>query len=186
MRSTRNLIGLSILAVVGLGALVPMLDCLFTVNPARETESAFLKNYTPQSTTEQFQSKQIGPQWTINVKAAAGKQFASHQRDFHGQLAIDPQNWMVLMSSISTDLSTQLSHYGAQILAQSGDARDGFRFDYRLSKTLGSVVISPLKVVSVPSGVNENLAITLDIAIEEKHFRKEPSLITVSISSDSH
>jgi hypothetical protein len=93
---------------------------------------------------------------------------------------------MVLMSSISTDLSTQLSHYGAQILAQSGDARDGFRFDYRLSKTLGSVVISPLKVVSVPSGVNDNLAITLDIAIEEKHFRKEPSLITVSISSDSH
>ena len=90
------------------------------------------------------------------------------------------------MSAMSGDVSAQLLRCGAQILSQSGEARDGFRFDYKLGMTLGSVVISPLKIISVKSGSTENLRVAVDVSIEEKHFHEEPGLTTVRVSERNY
>jgi len=183
MISKRKLIALSVLALVGLAVFVPaILQRLLTVYPTAETESAFLKNYTPEPAVDQFHVKESYGQWGSTVTAGAGREFASHQHSFSGQIAIDPKDWVSLMSSVSDDLSAQLSRYGAQILDQSGDARDGFCVNYRVGKTLGQVVISPLRVEKVQSGFSGKLQVSLDVSVEEKWFRKEPGLIMVRVA----
>jgi hypothetical protein len=186
MTSRRKLIVLSLLALVGLAVFVPaILQRLLTVYPTPETESAFLKNYTPEPAVDQFRMKESDGQWGSTVTAGAGREFASHQRTFSGRIAIDPKNWVSLMSSVSDDLSVQLSRYGAQILDQSGDARDGFRVNYKVGKTFGHVVISPLAVEKVQPGFSGKLQVSVDVSVEEKWFPKAPGLIMFRVAGSA-
>lgn len=186
MTSKQKLIVLPVLALVGLAVFGPaILQRLLTVYPTPETESAFLKNYTPEPAVDQFRLKDSYGQWGSTVTAGAGKEFASHQRSFSGQIAIDPKNWVSLMSSVSDDLSAQLSRYGAQILNQSGDVHDGFRVNYRVGKTFGQVVISPLKGEKVQPGFSGKLQVSLDVSVEEKWFPKAPGLIMVRVAGSA-
>jgi hypothetical protein len=187
MTSKRKLIGLAVFAFACLAVLVPtILDHVFAVHPTPGMESAFLRSYNPESTVEQFQLKASGSQWNSHMSATAGRRFASHQSAFHGQFAIDPKDWMPLMTSVSGNLSAQLSRYDAQILSQSGDSRDGFHFDYKVGKSLGSVVISPLRIGSGQGGSTDKLQVVLDVSVEERWFRTEHGLITVRISDRTH
>src|SRR5580658_5131118 len=78
------------------------------VYPTPETESVFLKNYSPRSVVEPFESKQFNSQWLDHESDAAGEGFASHDGAFWGTIAIRPENWMSLMTALNNDASTQL------------------------------------------------------------------------------
>jgi hypothetical protein len=176
---TLAIVALAIGAVVAYQAVV---DRFFTVHATPETESAFLKQYKPELVVDEFRLKSSFG-WQNSMSAGSGRESAIHSGDYQSDVAIDPGNWTSLMSAMNDDLSAQLSRSGAQILDQSGDVRDGYRFDYKLGKTFGSVVISPLKIVKVQQ--NPNCAIVhVNILIEEKYFRKEPGIISVRIKTN--
>jgi len=182
MGSKQKWIGLSVAFTCLAFFAAIFLNRIFVIHPSAETESTFLRNYDPRPEAAMFELKTRGAQWSNHNSSAAGRKFASHQRAFYGQLSIDPKNWMPLMNSLALDLSAQLSHYGAEILGQSGDPRHGFRFDYKIGKTLGSAVISPLSIGAgqpVPTG---ELQVGLDVSIDEKWFPRAPGLITVRVS----
>jgi hypothetical protein len=156
------------------------------INPTQQMESAFLETYNPAPDIERFQTNPAGAQWSSRMSESAGRQFAIHEKSFHGQLTIDPKNWMLLMVSLSDTLSTQLANDGAEILSRSGDPRDGFRLDYKVGKSLGSAVISPLNLGAGPTGSSSELNVAVDISIEEKWFPKEPGVINVRVSDNAH
>jgi len=173
---------LSVSVVVFLRALLNR----HTVYPTQETESAFLKSYAPRSVVEAFESKQFNSQWLHHESAAAGEGFATHQGAFQGKAAIRPEKWMSLMTALSDDVSSQLLRDGAQVLGETGDPRDGFRFGYKLGKCYGALTISPLEIDRSPQVPEGCVQVVVDIALIEKWFPKESGMITVRISGDMH
>jgi hypothetical protein len=158
-----------------------------------ETESAFLRNYDPQSVAEAFDSHQFPSHWSHPQSHAAGEAFATHQGRFQRKFAIRPEQWVSLMTALSDDVSTQLSRDGAQILTRTGDPRSGFHFDYKLGKSYGALTISPLEIYenSQSPAWNRTLkrtgtvVVVLNVAFVEKWFPKEPGMITVKVT-DRH
>jgi len=92
------------------------------------------------------------------------------------------------MNALRDDVSLQLVANGAQILRQSGNPQDGFHFDYRLGRSLGTLTISPLRTDSLIHRVtplSKGLVdVTARIEQTETWFPKEPGMIRVSVSDD--
>jgi hypothetical protein len=81
------------------------------------------------------------------------------------------------MMALGDDLATQLTVDGAQILRRSGNPQTGYRFDYRLNHSIGSISVYPLNSVTEPMKRNTALPskfeeVVLLISIEEKWFPK--------------
>jgi hypothetical protein len=174
-----------ILLTVCIAVLVPAFLNRHTVYPTPETKSAFLKNYTPRPVVVPFECKQFKSEWSAHQTAAAGEDFATHQRGFQGKIAIRPEGWMSLMTALRDDVSTQLVHDGAQILNQTGDPRIGFHVDYKLGRSYGAVTISPLEIYKSPNVPEGSVAVVLDIAYFERWFPKEPGMIALKINSET-
>ena len=182
MRSHPILIALSVLLTFCIVVSVLLVQHRRIVYPDRETESAFLKNYAPQSAAEPFDSHQLNSLWSHYQSDAAGVGFATHSGGFQRKFAIRSEQWVSLMTALSDDVSTQLSRDGAQILAKTGDPRAGFHFDYKLGRSYGALTISPLEATTNPQLPEGTVAVVLDIALVEKWFPKEPGMITLKIT----
>jgi hypothetical protein len=115
--------------------------------PTPETESTFLKHYTPVNVLDRFKENQA---WSFSSgkSAGAGYDFVTHGTTFQGYFAMRSERWMPLIEALREDVAAQLVMNGAHILDQSGDDRTGFDFDYKLGNTLGSVTVSSLAVTS--------------------------------------
>lgn len=190
MQSHRFLTGRSalLLYLCGLAAIWAVWNQLHTLDPTPETESAFLKNYTPQRVIEGFQCDLLSS--NSGSTHAAGREFVTHTAGFEYFFAIRSQNWTPLMNALRDDVEAQLVGNGAQILSQSGDPRDGFHFDYKLGKSLGSLKISPLAISSpnphrgapLPEGTVD---VTARIELAEKWFPKEPGTIRIAVTTST-
>jgi hypothetical protein len=179
-----------ILAGAGLLFLIPLVDHFSYIYPTPETESAFMKNYSPKTVIEQFQRKNEGANQTNTVSAGAGREFASHESVFESRFVIKSSDWMPLLLALDDDLSSQLSRQGAEILTHTGEPRDGYNTQYRTDKSLGEVVLEPLRLISVtslsgPRAIlqDDEQAVDLRITIREKWFKTKPGMITVKVSS---
>jgi hypothetical protein len=142
-----------------------------------ETESAFLKNYTPKRVIEQFEDE-AGISLLNHNRGGAGSKFATHTAGFEVYFALRSQKWTPVMNALRDDVATQLVADGAQILSQSGDAHTGFHFDYKIAKNVGSLTILPSattnlihRVTPLPEGMAD---ITARIEFTEKWFPKVP------------
>jgi hypothetical protein len=186
MKSHPMLVGLSIL-LLALGVVVApgIWDHLHLLYPTPETESAFLKNYTPKSVIEQFDAH-MGSSYGRGSGSGAGRVFVTHTGEFDWHFAMRSEKWMPLMNTLRDNVSTQLLGNGAQILSQSGDPREGFHFEYKLGKSFGMLTISPLQVESrihrVTPLCKGLVDVTARIEQAERWFPKEPSTITVSVN----
>ncbi len=186
MKSPRVLIALSVLLLTVVA--VPLIwDRVHTFYPTPETESAFLKNYTPTKVLDRFQEE--GGSYLGGRTAAAGHDCVTRAATFDGYFALRSEKWMPLMDALRDDVAAQLVGTGARILSQGGDARAGFHFDYKLGKTVGSVTISPFALaptsfthrrMPLPNGVVDAHT---SIEVAEKWFPKEPGVIQVSVNS---
>jgi hypothetical protein len=192
MKSHRVFVGLCVLllAICAVVAVPAIWDHLHTLYPTPETESAFLKNYTPERVIEPFEDRSTSQ--TKGSTGAAGHEFVSHTNRFGWYFAIASKKWMPLMNALRDDASAQLVSNGARILSQSGNPRDGFHFDYKLGKSVGSLTISPLAITSplltgrrspLPDGTVD---VTAAIEVSEKWFPKEPGTIQISINNSVH
>jgi hypothetical protein len=187
MKSSRVLIALSVLLFAVAVVAVPVVwDRIHEFYPTPETESAFLKNYTPTNVLNEFKDEG-GSSYLDGRSAGAGHDSVTHGATFDGYFAMRPERWMPLMNALRDDVAAQLVRNGARILSQGGDARAGFHFDYKLGKTVGSVTISPLALTSlihrkmpVPDGAVDTHT---SIEVAEKWFPQEPGLIQVKLNS---
>ena len=177
MKSYRVLIGLALLlvAVFGRGAVVAIWDDIHLLHPTPETESAFLKNYTPEQVMDRFECK-LPFSYTRKSASSAGYKFVSHDGGFEWYFAMPSEKWMPLMEALRGDRSAQLLQNGAQILSSGGDERSGFHFDYKLGHSMGTVTILPL-VITPPSQIHRGgplpegtVETTARIDIAEKWF----------------
>jgi hypothetical protein len=179
-----------ILAGAGLLFLVALVDHFSYFYPTPETESAFMKNYSPKTVIEPFQCKDEGANQTNSVTAGAVRKFVSHESVFESNFVIKSRNWMPLMLALDDDLSSRLSRQGAEIVTHTGEPRDGYHTQYRTDKSVGEVALESLRLISVtsvsgPRAIlrDDEQAVDLRIAIREKWFETKPGMITAKVSS---
>jgi len=151
-----------------------------------ETESAFLKSYTPQRVIERFQCNESSSH-ADGRGGGAGKDFVTRQASFHWSFAMGSDKLLPLMTALNDDLAAQLSLNGAQILSRTGNARTGFHYDYRLGRSIGSVTIS---TVSLDSGIHRAMPLPksmVDVATQvelaEKRYPKEQTAMQASLKN---
>jgi hypothetical protein len=142
----------ALLLMVSGGAFWIIWDNSHLLYATPETETAFLKSYTPQHVIEQFQcNERWGHGAASGNSAGAGKAFVTHEANFSSFFPMRSDKLLPLTIALNDDVAAQLNLTGAQILSRGGDARTGFHYDYKLGKSLGRVTISP---VSLDSGIH--------------------------------
>ena len=180
MKSPRVLITLSVLLLtVGVVAVPLIWDRVHTFYPTPETESAFLKNYSPTNVLNRFNDGQASS--SSGRSAGAGYESVAHTANFEGYLALCSEKFMPLMDALRDDVAAQLVGNGARVLSQIGVAQAGFHFDYKLGKTVGSVTISPLELTPLLTQTiprpNCMVGVHTRIDVAEKWSPKEPGLV---------
>jgi hypothetical protein len=175
-----------LLLMVGAIAFWVVWDSSHLLYPTPETESTFLKNYTPQGVIQRFQCNESSSHGNRS-SGGAGEDFVTHEASFESFIATRSDKLLLLMAALNDDLTAQLSLNGAQILSRSGDARTGFHYDYRLGKSTGSVTISP---VSFNSGIHRAMPLPkcmVDVAtkveLTEKWYPKEQTALQASLNN---
>jgi hypothetical protein len=163
-----------VVVTVSAGALLVAWERSRTLYPTPETDSTFLKSYTPLPVIERFRccesSSFLGP----HMSGAAGKEFVPHGGGFDAFFVMRSDKWTPLMAALDDDMYQQLGLNGAQILSRSGDTHSGFRYNYKLGKSIGSLTIAPLEVPS-PSPVHRkcslpNGEVDVRVHIEEREM----------------
>ena len=93
------------------------------------------------------------------------------------------------MNALGADALQQLANNGAEVLSQSGNPQEGFRFDYRINQSIGSLRILPLAIgtliqrnISLPEGLED---VTVKIEQTEQWFPKKMSVIRISFPSSA-
>ena len=183
-------LALAILAGTGLLLLVSLANQLSYIYPTPETESAFLKSYSPNNVVERFQCKNEGANHSETADQGAGRKFVRRENTFESRFVIKSRDWMPLMTALEQGLTSQLLQQRAEILGQTGDPREGYQIQYQAGNSVGEIAIEPLKIISVTSvsGPKASLpddeqAIDLRITIQEKWFKSKPGIITVKVSN---
>lgn len=158
---------------------------LYLFYPTPETESAFLKSYTPQYVIDRFRENQSFSSARSNGGGGAGHAFVTHQAGFEFHVVLRRDNWLSLMNALRDDVLEQLASNDAEVLSQSGNPQDGFRFDYRVNQSIGSVIISALTMNSrfrraLPDRMD---GVTVKIEQTEKWFPKGIDATQASLTS---
>jgi len=161
--------------LVCLVAAAGVLDHLRTYYPTPETESAFLKNYTPRPVIDRFRENKSFS-FGSGFAAGAGRKYVTHQGGFQFHVVMRRENWLPLMNALHNDVLEQLANNGAEVVGQSGNWQVGFRFDYRINQSLGLLIISPVAVgpparrtILLRDGMED---VTVKIEQTEKWFPK--------------
>lgn len=165
-----------LLLIISAGAFWVIWDSSHRLYVTPETESAFLKNYTPQHVIERFQCNESSSHGA-GRSGGAERDFVSHQASFDWFFVMQPDDFIPLMTALNDDLAAQLTGNMAQILSRTGDARTGFHYNYRLGKSIGSVTISP---IALNSGIHRAtplpkcmVDVTAKVELAEEWYPKE-------------
>ncbi len=175
MRTRPGLIAAVLLGVVVLLAAGVVLDpTRGLVLPGPQTQSTFLRQYSPQPVVEQYRSQAASQEWLNGTSNGAGKQFATASASFDGRFALAPERKPMLMAALDQDLAAQLTGAGAKILTQSGDTLVGYRYAYRLGKSLGTVTIAPMQAGEQNAMLTAagTAPVRVKVDVEEKWFPK--------------
>jgi len=148
-----------------------------TVYPTPDTESSFLKTYTPTAVIDRFKAV---PGTTVSVGASAGADlgFATHQADFKPTLVINTGDRVAVMQALRDDIALRLTEQHAAIVEDSGSPADGFTIKYAVGKSQGTVVVEPLKSVDASSlgrlaSAPGTATVSFHIYIKEQWFKSE-------------
>lgn len=160
--------------------------------PTPETESAFLQHYSPERVISSFKSNQSSASSHHYGSSAGGRKYVTHNSGFESFFVMPPEKWMPLMDALKEDASKQLIGNGAQILAEGGDPKNGFRFDYKAGHVIGSVTILPL-IIATPSSMRRAgplpqglVDVTARIDQTEMWFPRSPSTTQIILTDSLH
>jgi hypothetical protein len=176
-----------IVVVAGMSWLV--WDNTYLLYATPETESVFLKNYTPQHVIERFQKGESSPFQGPGRGAIAGKHFVTHQTEFDSTFAMRYDESIPLMTALNDDLAEQLTRSGAYVLIRGGDPHSGFHCDYRLGRSVGTVTISPVVFDSrVHRGTplpEYSVAVVAKVELNEKWYPSEQSALQAGLNKST-
>jgi hypothetical protein len=190
MKSHRLAIGLLVsLLVVSAVVAVAWWEDHRLIYPTPETESAFLRNYTPAQTIDRFRENEFSGTLR-NMAAGAGLSFVHREGGFDFYVVLRREKWIPLMNALRNDALQQLANSGAEVLSQGGNPTDGFHFDYRANKSIGRLTVCPLAITPsslirrnmvLPQGMED---VTVTIEQIEQWFPKggvtiQPSSTTI-------
>jgi hypothetical protein len=166
---------LPIIAAIGLGWVA--LDQTRLVYSTSENESVFFTTYSPKGVIDRFKAADFSQQAAM-TSGGAGREFATHEEDFEPTVVINAQDWVALMQALRDDIDSRLKTEHGEVIAESGNKEDGFKIEYVMGNTEGSVEAKPLE--SVPSATLAadgsgpgKITVSLTIQIHEKWFRSE-------------
>ncbi len=151
-----------------------VVDNALTVYPTPETQSAFLRTYTPARVFERFRSSKHCSHEGDAAGSGAGRGYATHQKEFEPFFVMQSRERAAFMAALAEDISSGLASTGAKIVAESGDTTDGYQFRYSSGKSIGSVTIEPPKDVDQSQVTGHEplcpgeAPISIHIRIEEK------------------
>ena len=194
MKTFRVWLGLfAVLLTLGGAVAVPIVwHRLHILYPTPETESAFLKTYTPQHVIEQYECMESPVHFGPSGGGAAGEKFVTRTGRFDLFFVMRSDKRLPLITALNNDVYEQLLLKGAQILNRSGDPRSGFQYDYKLDKSIGSLMIAPLATLSTSPIYRRcplpNGAVDVRVHIEEREmwFPKEPPLPNANQLQELH
>lgn len=179
----RTRYAISLVAVfLFLALVIPALLQALYVYPTPETQSAFLKAYDPYPVIDRFRSKTCNSELSGTAGSGAGWGFANHEKAFEPRIFIASDDWVPLMSALAADISSKLALDDVQIVNQAGNVSEGFRFDYEVGKTVGTVTLEPPKriensSISCDSGTpRKEMHVDLRISTKEKWYRTKSGL----------
>jgi hypothetical protein len=112
-----------------------------------ETQSAFLKSYSPDSTIARFQIEGSGAQQSAPGGSTTGRGCVFNEKEFIELFVIASGNRVPLMLDVQRDIKSSLALQGGKIVRQVGHAPERFQFDYAAGQSRGTVVVEPLFVV---------------------------------------
>lgn len=162
------LTGCSICGAVALGV-----EQYRIVYPTAENKSAFLKTYTPDSVVEKFKVDATGSEaWEASDGAETG--FATHMVGYEPTVAIRASDWTALMQAVKEDIDSRLTLEAAEIVSECGNAQDGFKIEYVLGNSEGTVTVDPIHSVAREAGMANGAGtaqVRFKIQIREKWFR---------------
>ena len=188
MKLSKQRWGVALVALLLMLGIAAILLHKTYVYPTPETQSAFLQHYSPATVYAQFQCKARTSSLSIHEGGAAGDKSATHEKGFEDYFVIERGEWMPLMDSLAKDLADQLRVSGANVLDVAGDARDGFRLQYKSGNTVGSATIAPLEITDPghpPQRLTQDqIPVHCKVDIHEEWFREKPGLITLKVSGE--
>jgi hypothetical protein len=124
------------------------IDCdVEVVYPTPETQSAFLKGYSPASTIARFSIEGSGAQQSAPGGSSAGRRCAFHEKEFISLFVIASGNSAPLMADVERDIKSNLAQQNAQVIGEVGSPPGGFQFDYVVGRSKGTVIVDPIVVV---------------------------------------
>jgi hypothetical protein len=136
-----------------------------TVYARPETQSAFLKSYNPESVIKAFACNG-GYSWSIGKSDSPGDDYAVHQETFHGEFEVEATDQTRLVAAVNNDVAVQLARNGARHFGGGGGTDQGFQFNYQVGKSLGVVIVAPLRSRTSERSVT-GLPMALDIYVNE-------------------
>jgi hypothetical protein len=147
------------------------------VPPTSETESAFLKTYTPNKVIDRFKVAAFSEESTV-TSGGAGRGFATHEEVFEPILVIKTGDWVALIQALRDDIASRLAAQSGEIVEESGTSVDGFKIKYTVGKSEGTVAVESLKSVAASSlgavgSGPDKVTVSLHISINEKWFKAE-------------
>ena len=153
----------------------------FYVYASSETESIFFKVFDVKSQIKPYVRQQC-LSWRSDG-GQSGWRSASHVREFHENVVIKANEWMLFTTNLKQVLSAQLSVNSTHIIRPIDDAGTDFGFDYAEGNTLGTVMVYPATVASgcssCASVASDEVAVTLDVFMQEKRYDVKPTAAIV-------
>lgn len=172
-----NIFGIALLCVFLVAIVSAAIDRARLVYATPETQSSFLRAYTPERAFDRFRSEKHSSHQQVGTNAGAGAGFATHEKQFEFAFIMQSRQRNALMASLVKDVSFYLKSAGAQIISGTGNDDNGLRFQYRAGKSRGIVTIEPpeqvdqFEVTGREPLCPDEVPISIRIHIEEKWIK---------------
>lgn len=160
------------------------------IYPTPETESLFLKNYSPEGAIKPFQLDGSSG-YEHGYDSGAGHDYVTHKGGFDFNFVSRTDLFTPLQQALVDDVSKQLSAYGARIMVRGFDPQGRYCFYYKLGKSIGSIKILPVtadtgsvhRVMPLAPGLLDTLA-----RIEQKEvwYPRPPQFDPITFLASNH
>jgi hypothetical protein len=113
-------------------------------HPGPQTESGFIRDYTPEPVIAKFRSHHFGADETSKIgRGEPGDTYVTNEVSFQPHFVISEARKDEMMYSLLGATVALLQLTGAEIIGSAGDAEHGYHISYATGQIIGSIEITP-------------------------------------------
>jgi hypothetical protein len=120
-----------------------------TLYPAPDRMSRFLVSYKPDKAVDAYKQPTMSGAGG-SMSQSAGKEYVELSNEYRPFFSMRSADRAPLMAGLYDDVQRQLVGSGARVFTKGGDSTSGFKLDYSLDHSVGSVIILPLAPAEGP------------------------------------